>query len=145
MNAPTPLIREAALDVINANEMVRRMAHASFKVWRVVNGLSNPHHATGETLADVERALAVETYHGDTFLIAETLVLSEKTTLHTVRVRRGKAIGWDANAKRIYAYSADRLCSVAVNAFDPVLPWRHTPGCDVLGRGNVNVIVTETR
>jgi hypothetical protein len=135
MNAP--LIREAALDVINASEMVRRMAHATFRCWEVVNGLSHPLAVPGETLADVERALCADAFHGRTFLIEETLAVSGKATLHTVRIRRGKAIGWDANAKRTYAYSADRLCSVAVKAFEPTLPWRWSPGADVLGRSNV--------
>jgi hypothetical protein len=137
MNAPSPNLRDSALDVINTGEMVRRMANASFQCWRVINGLSYSCALRGETLLDVERELATESNHGGTFLVAETLTISGRTTLHTIRVRRGKPIAWDANAKRIYAYSADRLLSVAVNAFEPVLPWRHTPGCDVLGRSNV--------
>lgn len=136
MNAQTHF-RETALDVINAGEMVRRMAHATFRVWRITTGLAQPHDMTGETMADIARALSDAAYHGDTFLIEETLAVSGKTTLHTVRIRRGKAIGWSADAKRTYAYTADRLCSVAVKAFDPVLPWRWSPGCDVLGVGNV--------
>lgn len=120
-----------------ARAQVRRMAQASFQCWRVLNGLSHPHDVAAETLADVERALATEANHGDTFLIAETLAVSGKTTLHTVRIRRGKVTGWDANAKRTYAYSADRLCSVAVKAFEPTLPWRWSPGADVLGRSNI--------
>ena len=137
MNAPAANLRDRALDVINTGEMVRRMAHASFQCWRVTTGLSHPHPVIGDTLLEVERGLAAEVNHGETFLVAETLTISGKTTLHTIRIRRGKPIAWDANAKRVYAYSADRLVSVAVNAFDPVLPWRHTPGCDVLGASKV--------
>lgn len=133
MTAPHPI----PLSVSDAlHGQVRRIAAGSFKVWRVINGLSNPHDVRGETLADVERNLAVDAYHGATFLIAETLAVSEKTTLHTVRIRRGKPIGWDAHAKRTYTFTADRLLSVAINAFDPVLPWRWSPGCDVIGQHN---------
>ena len=131
MTAPQSL---QAGSVKDAARVVRRMAQASFQVWRATNGLSHPHAVTGETLLEVERELSTEANYSETFLIAETLALSEKTTLHAVRIRRGKAIGWDANARRTYAYSADRLLSVAVGSFEPTLPWRWSPGCDVVGR-----------
>ena len=128
MNAPAQ-IRESATNV-------RRMCHGTYQVWRVNAGPAQPRKVTGETMLDVERELATDVNHGDTFLIAETLEVSGKTTLHAVRIRRGKAIGWDANSRRVYAYTADRLLSVAINAFDPVLPWRWTPGADVIGASN---------
>jgi len=147
MNAVTPHFRparEQALDIANHAEAVaesirpQRIPVSLFDVWRVLeSGKAQPQDVTGETLADIERRLATEANHGATFMVLETKSLSDIATLHSYRIRKGKAIGWDREAKRTYAYAADRLFSVEVSAFEPVQPWRYVPGCDVLGASGV--------
>jgi hypothetical protein len=112
----------------------QRMVGETFAAWRLLeNGLAQPHDLAGETLPEIEDTLAVEANHGATFLILGTDTLTGGTRLHSYRIRKGKATGWNARAKRTYAYTVDRLFSVAVSAFDPVLPWRCVPGADRVG------------
>lgn len=147
MNAHTNLARESALDAINAVEMASerptRMRHSTFTLWEAMSGgKANPIGTDAETLELVERLIAREHFHGKTILALQHDALTDRRTLHTYRVRKGKAIGWDRDAKRTYAYTADKLFSVEVSAFEPVTPWRWTPGCDVRG---VNENLIEVR
>lgn len=135
-------IREAALDVINAREMARetrptRMVASTFTVWRALDGgKAQPETTNATSLIEIERTIATELNHGATFLVRETATISGRATLHTYRVRKGKAMAWGADAKRTYRWVADRLFSVEVTAFAPVEPWRWSPGCDVIGQSN---------
>ncbi len=144
MNAPATFrpLRDVALDLANHAETIAedrrptRLAASTFKVWRVTSGLAQPHPVHGETLADVERELAIEACRGDTFNILETPAIEGTAQLHTCIIRRGSQATW-ADGRKVYSYKADRICSVAVASFEPVQPWRWTPGCDVVGRSNV--------
>jgi hypothetical protein len=137
------LRREAHLDALNATEMASehrpvRMSAASFDVWQILpSGKAQPHLVQAETLADIERAIATEAYHGCTFMVRETATLSRIATVHSYRVRKGKAVGWDRDAKRTYAYTADKLFAVEVAAFEPVEPWRCVPGADRVGGNGI--------
>lgn len=144
MSALSALRHEAELDAVlsveasieDVIELRRptRMLAATFTVWRLLDGgKAQPHHVGGESLIEIEREIADAVYYGDTFLVQETGTITGKAMLHSYQVRRGKAVAWDANARRVYSHVADRLLSVEVAAFLPVEPWRHVPGCDVLG------------
>jgi hypothetical protein len=144
MNVLSEVRHEAELDALNAVEMSTelrrpvRMPQSTFLVWRLLDGGMSQPHLTGTTLADIEASLAVEPYHGVTFMVRETPTLSDRVAiLHTYRVRRCKWAGRYADGRKVYPYAADRLFSAAVAAFDPVEPWHWMPGCDALGRSNV--------
>lgn len=112
----------------------QRMVGETFAAWRLLeNGLAQPHDLAGETLPEIEDTLAVEANHGATFLIMGTDTLTGRTRLHSYRIRKGKATGWDRDAKRTYAFTADKLFAVEVTAFDPVEPWRCVAGADRVG------------
>jgi hypothetical protein len=135
------MTRHQDMCALEAGEMrseCLRLIASTFDCWLVLpNGKAMSHHIQGDTLAEIERSMAKAAYHGETILVRETETLSGKTTLHTYRVRKGKPIAWDADARRVYFYTAEKLVSVEVSAFQPVAPFRHTPGCDVIGFGNV--------
>jgi hypothetical protein len=143
MNAHT-LRHEAELDALLSVEQSiearrpTRMAASTFAVWRLLDtGKAQPDAASGDSLIEIERAIATETNFGATFLIRETGTITERAVLHTYKVRRGRWLGRYVDARRVYPYVADRLCSVEVAAFVPVEPWRYAPGCDVVGRSGV--------
>jgi hypothetical protein len=134
MNVLSEVCHEAQLDALNAVEMSTDLRRP---VRMLDGGMSQPHLA-GTTLADIEASLAVEPYHGVTFMVRETPTLSDRVAiLYTYRVRRCKWAGRFADGRKVYPYAADRLFSAAVAAFDPVEPWHWMPGCDALGRSNV--------
>lgn len=145
MSAHAPIarsVRDLALDAINAVEMASerptRMRHSTFTLWEAMSGgKANPIGTDAETLELVERLIAREHFHGKTILALQHDALTDCRTLHTYRIRKGKAIGWDRDARRTYAYTADRLFSVEVEAFAPVEPWRCLPGADRVGTSNV--------
>jgi hypothetical protein len=142
MNAFT-LRREARYDALNTSEMVSeqrpvRMAAAIYDVWQVLpGGKAQPHPVQAETLAGIEREIATEPNHGETFMVLETPTLGSTATLHSYRVRRGKWAGRFADAHKIYPHHADKLFAVEVSAFKPVEPWRCVPGADRLGRSGI--------
>jgi hypothetical protein len=133
------LRRNAYLDALNTAEMVSeqrpvRMAAAIYDVWQVLpNGKVQPHPVTAETLAGIEREIAIEPNHGATFMVLETPTLGSTATLHSYRVRRGKWAGRFADARKVYPHHADKLFAVEVSAFEPVLPWRCVAGADRVG------------
>jgi hypothetical protein len=123
---------------MNAVTLHRPTRATRFTAWRVTEKAAQPHPLAAQTLAEIEREIATEAYHGDTFLIREDDAIRERTTLHVYRVRRGKWTGCHGpDARRVYVWVADRLLSVPVRAFDPVEPWRYVPGCDPVGRSGV--------
>jgi hypothetical protein len=145
MNALAEIRHEAELDAllsVEASVETRRpvrMPQATFMVWRLLDGgMSQPQSVSGATLSEIEAEIATEAGFGSTFLITEKPTLSERVAiLHTYRVRRCKWAGRFVDGRKAYPYAADRLFSAAVAAFDPVEPWRWTPGADAVGRSNV--------
>lgn len=136
MNALT--IRDRALDVIDANDMraerLSRLTAATFTVWRLLgSGKAQAHPVAATTLLEIEREIATEAAFGATFMVRETATLSGRATLHTYRIRREKWTGRYADGRKVYPHSADKLFALEVSAFEPVEPWRWTPGADVLG------------
>lgn len=139
MNAIS-LRRDACLDLLNTAEMVSeqrpvRMAAAIYDVWQILpGGKAQPHPVKAETLAGIEREIATEPNHGETFMVLETPTLGSTSTLHSYRVRRGKWAGRFADARKVYPHHADKLFAVGVAAFEPIEPWRCVPGADRVGR-----------
>ena len=114
----------------------RAVPATQFTCWRLINA-AQPHPVGAAKLLEIEREIATEAHHGETFLIREDDVIRERSTLHVYRIRKGKWAGRFEGSRKAFPYVADRLVSVQVKAFEPVEPWKWAPGCDVLGRSNV--------
>lgn len=118
-----------------ASERAIRMG-PSFTAWRILdNGEACPERLFAATLPEIERELANEGTHQHRYVVRETDPINGKATLHFYTIRKGAWKGHYSHnrARKVYPYTADRLLSMKVNAFDPVEPWRWTPGCDVVG------------
>lgn len=120
---------------MNAVTFPRAVPATQFTCWRLTTGAAQPHPVTSTALIEIEREIAAEAHHGETFLVREDDPIREQLILHVYRVRKGKWAGRFDGARKTYPYVADRLFSVPVKAFEPVEPWKWAPGCDVLGRG----------
>ena len=116
-----------------------RFTRRTFEAWRVLSaGNSQVEYIPEGTIGAeaIAQALACEGSFGSTLLIRETDSVAGTAKLHAFKVRRGSWRGRYAEGlnRKIYPYNADPLFSVEVKAFDPVTPWRWTPGCDAVGR-----------
>ena len=119
----------------------QRMERSVFHVWRLAPDAAKAARegVPGNDLASIERAIAIPENHGATIFVRETATIDGGVTLHVYRIRKGaKPIRYDG-ARAIYPNTADKLFSLPVNAFDPVTPWRWSPGADVLG-GAANLL-----
>jgi hypothetical protein len=120
--------------VIQAAPRAHRYAASTFTAWRLLdNGTATPTPVFGDTLAQVAANLSCEGAFGHTYFVAEHDTLAGGTTLHGLRIRRGKWLGRYADGRKVYPYHADPLFSVKVAAFDPVEPWRWTPDGGAVG------------
>ncbi len=90
------------------------------------------------SLGQIEHAIANPGYFGRRVFVREHDSVNEVLQLHVYQVRKGKWLGcYDERHIKIYAYTADRLFSLPIEAFEPVEPWRYEPGCDVVGASAV--------
>jgi hypothetical protein len=122
---------------MNAPANLRPMARSTFTVWRLSSDVKHAvaHSLTVATLPQIEREIAVTASHGATVFVLEQDAITGAQLLHAYRIRRGKWAGrYDADTgTKTYPCSADKLFALPVAAFEPVEPWRWSPGCDVVG------------
>lgn len=119
---------------MNAPETFYR---ATFTAWMVSDGSTTGAKSAlfARSLPAAEDEIAAAYSNKETILVLEADGISGTQTLHTYRVRVGKPQWRQGFDKPVARKTAERICSVRVNAFEPVEPWRWTPGCDVVGRG----------
>lgn len=133
MNAPLKLVAARA----------SHFAAKSFTAWRVpVDAARSECYPLDlgqpADLAEAASAAERQCNHLEHFVVREIDALGDKATLHIFAIRRESKRkfrrdpltgepGW---SQRLYR---DHLFSMQVRAFDPVEPWRWTPGCDPVG------------
>jgi hypothetical protein len=117
----------------------------TFAAWKMLGGRRNeaqPLEITAATLADALADACNSCSHKDTLAISEHEALAETTTVHFYSVKRKskpRYVVVEHVGRNVHDLYAEPLFSLAVNAFDPIEPWRWTPEADVVG-GPRNVV-----
>lgn len=113
----------------------------TFAAWRTSD--ETAHHeahaicVTAATLSEAVEQAKLSCHHKDTLVILESDQARRKQTQHAYRIVR-KAAKWVRDPvtgleQRITPLDATPLFSMAVAVFEPVTPWRWSPGADVVG------------
>ena len=109
----------------------------SFAAWRVLSdGKAQAIEVVATTLAEAVDQAKVQCAHKDVFVIRVTDALTAETKAHFFAVKRKSQGRWvvrDHVPTKVHDQYAEPLFALAVSAFQPVEPWRWTPGCDVGG------------
>lgn len=115
----------------------------AYRAWRIgTAGKCQPVDLGDADGADAVIARAMPMTRGDTFIVETTDVRSgaRNVTIYCVRQRSG-AVGYDPlTGRNLYKLYADPIAAFDVTAFEPVEPWRWTPGCDVVGGRDGSVL-----
>jgi hypothetical protein len=112
--------------------------HDTFSAWRQRDGgKASRLECGGAILADVLSEAQAQCQHKDVLFILHRDGLTGDKTLHCYAIRQGKP-EWVrkpgfAHVVQVKPLKADPLFVLPVRQFDPVEPWSHTPGCDVVG------------
>lgn len=110
----------------------------TFRAWRIFeNGENHPLAINASDLAEAVMQAAPECPHKGKFVVCHVDALKGRTTLHFYTIRQKQAI-WRHNpqtrqAERFTPRTAEHLLSQGVKSFDPVEPFRWSPGCNVVG------------
>lgn len=128
-------------DLIPADVSERTRARRigdTFKAWRQrEGGKAQPLDIEGSCLADALRSACASCGHKDVIFILQTIPSCPDKALHVYVIRQGPrqhrvnpetgVPGW------FHPLKTDNLFSLPVRQFEPVEPWRWSPGADVVG------------
>lgn len=110
----------------------------TFTAWLVLaSGKAHPLPADGATLNEaLASALTGGCTHKSQVVIREHNPVKRETRLHVYAIKRRSAGRWvvrDHVPAKVHDLYPDPLFVLDVTAFEPVEPWKWTPGCDVVG------------
>lgn len=114
----------------------------TFEAWKIgANGVAYPltdRIADGaETALCVGAQFATEAHYGAIIVVKTVDSVSQDVTIATFRIRRGAWKGrYSPQLRKEYPHKAELLHTMKVRAFEPVEPFRWSPGADIVGAGD---------
>ena len=113
---------------------------ATYRAWKLCNGIHHPLRIEGSTLEDVKAEAQGFCGHKEQFVILESD--GGKNTVRVYQIKQGKPeyLYVGGVPSRMTPHRADLVTEMQVHAYAPVEPFRWSPGCDVVGadRGVIN-------
>ncbi|OYZ07673.1 MAG: hypothetical protein B7Y36_19015, partial [Novosphingobium sp. 28-62-57] len=113
---------------------------ATYRAWKLCNGVHYPLRIEGSTLKDAVADAQGFCGHKDQFVILEAD--EGKQIVRVYQIKQGKPeyryVG--GNAVRMAPMRAELVTEMQVEAYAPVEPWQWSPGADVVGRDGGEVV-----
>jgi hypothetical protein len=138
-------LRTHAACLADVQRNARPFTRTTFKAWRTSRaGVAYPIDATGDCRDNFTQAAAVHCQHHDTLLILECDAIPGERRLHIYTIKRESKPTWqpaeDGTVRAVHRHYAAHVTTFPVSAFEPVEPWRWSPGADVVGHSDPQFI-----
>lgn len=125
-------------DAVRGGAFAHALPAVSVKVWRIAGGNAYPLEVTAQDIPEAVNEGAPFCNHKDFLAVLHGHSGKGKKALHLYAIKQQSRPNYRKNPQTGLTESfrplyADPLFSMTVNDFNPVEPFKWTPGCDAVG------------